>query len=117
MRKKNHYIDNKRFELVITLYHDDPETYEEELIGMFDKLITNIIEGFSFRLEKEDAKQECFVLVLKTLKNFDGAQGTAFNYFTTVIVNNLKYLYTKNKRYKEKIDKYAEKRKLESIDP
>ena len=105
---KMHYINNKEFETTIKLYLDDPDTYEDDLINMFDLLITNIIESFKFSIDKEDAKQECFLLVLKTLKNFTPSKGSAFNYFTTVIVNNLKLLYTKDKRYKTKINNYIE---------
>jgi len=107
MAKKN-YLDNKRFEEVILLYKSDPKTYEDELIKLFDVLITNIIEGFKFAVEKDDAKQDCFFLIIKTLKNFRGERGTAFNYFTTVIINNLKLIYSKNKKRREKMDKYIE---------
>ena len=103
-----HYINNKDFEKTIKLYLKDPDVYEEKLITMFDLLITNIIESFKFSIDKEDAKQECFLLVLKTLKNFKPSKGSAFNYFTTEIVNNLKLLYTKDKRYKTKINNYIE---------
>ena len=84
MGKKVHYIDNKRFEEIIPLYLNNREDYED------------------------DAKQECFLLILKTLKNFQSSKGSAFNYFTTVIVNNLKLLYTKNKKYENKILQYRE---------
>ena len=107
MVKKN-YLDNKRFEEVILLYKTDQKTHEDELIKLFDILITNIIEGFKFAVDKEDAKQDCFFLIIKTLKNFRGEKGTAFNYFTTVIINNLKLIYSKNKKRKEKLDKYIE---------
>ena len=107
MKKKN-YIDNKRFEEVISLYKEDPKNHEEELIKLFDLLISNIIEGFKFAVDKEDAKQDCFFLIIKTLKNFRGEKGSAFNYFTTVIVNNLKLIYTKNKKYKERLEQYIE---------
>ena len=107
MAKKN-YLDNKRFEEVILLYKTDQKTHEDELIKLFDTLITNIIEGFKFAVDKEDAKQDCFFLIIKTLKNFRGEKGTAFNYFTTVIINNLKLIYSKNKKRKEKLDKYIE---------
>ena len=107
MKKKN-YIDNKRFEAVILLYKDDPKTHEDELIKLFDLLISNIIEGFKFSVDKEDAKQDCFFLIIKTLKNFRGDRGSAFNYFTTVIINNLKLIYTKNKKYRERMEKYIE---------
>ena len=108
---EKHYIDNNKFEDLIKLYKQEPKEYETELFEMFDILISNILTGFSFNLEEEDAKQECFVLILKTLKNFSPERGNAFNYFTTIILNNLKLLYTKNKKYNEKIDAYTEIKK------
>lgn len=108
MGKKVYYIDNKRFEEIIPLYLHCHHDYEDELMGLFDILITNIIESFKFNIDKDDAKQECFLLILKTLKNFQPSKGSAFNYFTTVIVNNLKLLYTKNKKYEKKITEYQE---------
>ena len=107
----NHYIDNKRFEEIILLYQQDPETYEDDLVSLFDLLITNIIESFRFKVDPDDAKQECFALVLKTVKNFKPRKGTAFNYFTTIVVNNLKLMYTKNKKYNQKIENYIERKK------
>ncbi len=103
-----YYINNQRFEEIIPLYLRYPEEYEEELMNLFDLLITNIIESFKFSIDKDDAKQECFLLILKTLKNFQPSKGSAFNYFTTVIVNNLKLLYTKNKKYEKKISEYTD---------
>ena len=103
------YIDNKRFEEVIRLYQKNPREHEDELVKMFDLLIENIICSFNFKLDREDAKQECFLLILKVLKNFDPEHGSAFNYFTTVIVNNLKLMFTKGKRYREKINAYTAK--------
>tara|TARA_R100001086_G_scaffold141413_1_gene74244 strand:- start:1134 stop:1475 length:342 start_codon:yes stop_codon:yes gene_type:complete len=109
--KGKHYINNAEFEKLISLYKQDPREYENELFEMFDILISNIVTGFSFKLDEEDAKQECFLLILKTLKNFNPEMGNAFNYFTTIILNNLKLLYTKNKKYIEKIDAYTEIKK------
>ena len=108
---KNHYIDNDRFEEIILLYQQDPETYQDDLVSLFDLLISNIIESFRFKVDPDDAKQECFALVLKTVKNFKPRKGTAFNYFTTIIVNNMKLLYTRDKKYKQKIENYIERRK------
>jgi len=108
---KKHYIDNSKFEKLIKLYKLDPREHEDELFEMFDILITNIIVGFSFKLDEEDAKQECFLLILKTLKNFNPEIGNAFNYFTTIILNNLKLMYTKNKKYLEKIEAYTDLKK------
>ena len=97
-----HYIDNEEFERIILSYKEDPEKHEEELVSLFDLLITNIIESFRFKVDADDAKQDCFTLVLKTVKNFTPKKGTAFNYFTTIVVNNLKLLYTKEKKYQKK---------------
>ena len=107
----NHYIDNKRFEEIILLYQQDPKTHEDDLVSLFDLLITNIIDSFRFKVDPDDAKQECFALVLKTVKNFKPRKGTAFNYFTTIIVNNLKLLYTREKKYNQKIENYIEAQK------
>lgn len=109
MAKKNgHYIDNKRFEEVISLYIEDNAAHEQELVKLLDILITNILMSFKFRVDHDDAKQECFMLAFKTLKNFRPSSGSAFNYFTTVIVNNLKLLYTKDKKYAKKLQDYKE---------
>ena len=105
---KNHYIDNKRFEQVIRGYLEDNSAYETELVELLDTLITNILMSFKFRVDSDDAKQECFMLAFKTLKNFKPGNGSAFNYFTTVIVNNLKLLYTKDKKYNKKLQDYRE---------
>lgn len=106
-----HYINNKRFEELIELYLVDPQTHEDELFQMFDLLIDNILMSFKFNVDHEDAKQDCFYLILRTLKKFKSRKGTAFNYFTTVIVNNLKLNYTKDKRYRNKIEEYIERNK------
>jgi len=108
---KNYYIDNERFEEIILLYQQDPETHQEDLVSLFDLLINNIIDSFNFKVDSDDAKQECFALVLKTVKNFKPKKGTAFNYFTTIIVNNMKLLYTRDKKYRQKIENYIDRRK------
>ena len=108
------YIDNNKFEEVIKGYKVSPKIYEDALVEMFDLLINNIFDSFGFTIEKEDAKQDCFVLILKTIKNFNPENGSAFNYFTTIIVNNLKLLYSKNKKYQEKLAEYS--KKLEKLD-
>ena len=105
---KNHYIDNKRFEQVIRGSLEDNSAYETELVELLDTRITNILMSFKFRVDYDDAKQECFMLAFKTLKNFKPGNGSAFNYFTTVIVNNLKLLYTKDKKYNKKLQDYRE---------
>ena len=107
-KKKKNYIDNKRFEKLIQQYLKDPKPAEDELFAMFGLLIDNIITGFKFNVSIEDATQDCFLLILKTLKNFDKTRGNAFSYFTSVVLNHLSLIYTKAKKYNEKIVAYTE---------
>ena len=123
-----YYLDNQRFEELIVLYlkHNKkkrkkkgPNPHEDELMTLFDILISTILESFKFSVDPEDAKQECFLLVIKKLQNFDPDHGSAFNYFTTVILNNLRLVYTKKKKYDKKIADLFEIRKesLENSKP
>ena len=100
------YIDNNKFEELIHLFKGGDKTKEDDLFAMFDLLIDRLIMSFKFNVDYEVAKQECFLLILKVLKNFDRESGQAFNYFTTVILNNLRLLYSKNKKYSEKLEAY-----------
>ena len=61
-----HYIDNKRFEELILLYQNESTKHQEELFSLFDLLIQNIINSYGFDVDMDDAKQECFLLILKT---------------------------------------------------
>tara|TARA_R100000152_G_C6771271_1_gene197746 strand:- start:1084 stop:1476 length:393 start_codon:yes stop_codon:yes gene_type:complete len=114
-KSKPHYLNNKEFEELIKNYIKHPMLYESDLVEKLDLLITNILHTFKFKVDPDDARQECFVLAFKVLKNFDPNHGSAFNYFTTVIVNNLKLMYTKNKKYQEKIKKYQDLRTPEYL--
>jgi len=102
------YIDNKRFEELIQIYVNGDKTVQDELFGQFDLLIDRLMSGYSFRVDREEAKQECFLLILKVLKNFNREKGAAFNYMTTIILNNLRLIYTKRKRHLEKFQNYIE---------
>ena len=104
------YLNNERFEKVIAGYKAHPSIWEEELIENFDLLIKNIFDGFKFQnVDFEDARQDCFLLVFIKLANFSPSKGTAFNFFTTVILNNIKLMYSKEKRQKEKIQAFIQK--------
>lgn len=102
------YIDNKRFEVLILEYKKGNVEVEDELFEMFYTLVSKIYDGFRFSIDKENASQDCMLLIVKTLKDFDPNRGKAFNFFTTLIVNNLKKIFTKEKRHTQKIDNYTE---------
>ena len=114
------YLNNERFEKVIASYKTHPATWEDELIENFELLIKNIFDGFKFQgVEFDDVKQDCFLLIFVKIKNFSPDKGTAFNFFTTVILNNIRLMYSKEKRQKEKVQAYLAKVKeqLGDLDP
>ena len=114
------YINNERFEKVIAGYKAHPATWEDELIENFELLIKNIFDGFKFQgVEFDDVKQDCFLLIFVKIKNFSPDKGTAFNFFTTVILNNIRLMYSKEKRQKEKVQAYLAKvrEQLGDLDP
>tara|TARA_Y100001937_G_scaffold120274_1_gene177261 strand:- start:315 stop:680 length:366 start_codon:yes stop_codon:yes gene_type:complete len=100
------YIDNAKFEQLIDQFRSGDKQKEDELFGMFDILIDRLMLSYKFKVDREEAKQECFLLILKVLNNFNKDSGQAFNYFTTVILNNLRLLYSKSKKYNEKLENY-----------
>ena len=102
----SYYIDNKKFEELIAQFKSGDKGNEDELFSMFDTLIDRLMLSFKFKVDHEEAKQECFLLILKVLNNFNRDSGQAFNYFTTVILNNLRLLYSKAKKYNEKMESY-----------
>jgi len=111
------YLNNERFEKVIAGYKAHPSIWEEELIENFDLLIKNIFDGFKFNgVEFDDVRQDCFLLVFVKIKNFSPNKGTAFNFFTTVILNNIRLMYSKEKRQKEKVQAYWLKLAEQQID-
>jgi len=104
-KKSTNYIDNKKFEILVTSYCISATAeIEYEVFSILDLLIQNIFKSFAFSISIEDAKQDCFVLLLKTLRNFNPSKGKAFNYFTTIILNNLRLLYTKDKKYYSRLE-------------
>ncbi len=113
----SYYIDNKKFETLIQEFKSGNKAIENELFEMFDTLISRLMLSFKFNVDHEEAKQECFLLILKVLKNFNKDSGQAFNYFTTVILNNLRLLYSKNKRYNEKLESYRNHKMGVTKDP
>lgn len=100
------YIDNVKFEELIQEFKGGDRSHENELFEMFDVLIGRLMLSFRFNVDHEEAKQECFLLIIKVLNNFNRESGQAFNYFTTVILNNLRLIYSKNKKYNEKLEAY-----------
>jgi DNA-directed RNA polymerase specialized sigma subunit len=110
------YIDNKRFEFLISEYVKGTKNNEEELMEMFYVLIDRIMIGFNFKLEKDNAAQDCMLLIIKALVMFDPDRGQAFNFFSTLIINQLKRIFTKDKKYAQNLDGFVQFKKYTSLD-
>lgn len=97
------YIKNTDFEFWVSGYNLSG-LYETELWTAFDLLFDRIFKAYKFKIEDEDARQDCMLLLLRTVRNFTPDKGKAFNYFTTVILNNLRLLYTKDQKYYSRLE-------------
>ncbi len=103
------YLDNKDLERTICQFiacSTVPNEYGPHLISLFDVLIHNIYSSFKFKVEYDDAAQDCFLVIFQILKNFDPSKSSAFNYFTTVIANELRRIYSKDKKYETRLTNY-----------
>lgn len=102
------YINNKEFEKLIQAYVKGDKSVEDKLFTNIGLLIDKLMNGYNFQIDREDAKQECFLLILRVLKNFDKNCGKGFNFLTTCVLNNCRLLYTKQKKYNKKIENYID---------
>lgn len=102
------YLDNKAFEETIKNYLVDKKPSEDKLTEFLLLLINNILNTFTFTtIDREDVAQECFILLLRKLHKFEPGRGTtAFNYFSTVIFNQVRLMYSKNKTYTTNLGNY-----------
>lgn len=104
------YLDNKAFEETIKNYLIEKEPHEIALTEFLLLLINNILNTFTFTtIDRDDVSQECFILLLRKLHKFETGRGTtAFNYFSTVIFNQVRLMYSKNKTYTKNLDNYKD---------
>lgn len=102
------YLDNKKFEETIKAYLIDKKPNEDALTEFILLLINNILNTFTFTtVDRDDVQQECFILVLRKLHKFESDRGTtAFNYFSTVIFNQVRLMYSKTRTYNKNLSNY-----------
>lgn len=75
-----------------------------------------IVKSFKFRnVDDDDALQEAVIICFKRIDHFDPVRGKAFNFFTTLIVNQLKGLYRRNKSHSEFLWQMRKERALEEL--
>lgn len=113
-----HYLNNDEFEQCIIAYKREPKKHEEEIVYFIDLLILNIYKTYKFQIDYDDARQECFIVALRAIRNFNPTKGSAFNYFTTLVFNTFRSQYKKEDKYTTKLNEYIEKVKEETdFDP
>ena len=114
MPKKSHYINTNEFEDLIIKYNKSRKgsknhlSYQEELVKQFRLLAENIVRGFKFKIDWDDAIQEGILICLDKVKKYDKSKGRGFNYCTTIIINHFKQIYRNNKVYYQLKEAYRD---------
>jgi len=92
----NNYINNKEFEKLVQhcqLERDDKEA-NEELCRVFYVLADNILKRYNFNFTQKDdvdgIRQDMVLQAFDKLELFDRQRGTAFNWFTTIMLNKIR---------------------------
>jgi len=82
---------------------------QDELTAMYYKLVTNIVGYSKFKLiDPQDSIQDTVMLLLDKTIKFDVSKGKAFNYLSTVVLNNLRQLFRSAKHFVETKRKFAD---------
>lgn len=82
---------------------------QAKLADAFYTLATNIVRYAKFNLvEEDDAIQEGVMTCFEKIDRFNPSKGRAFNYFTTVSINQLRAQFRTAKNFNELKRKYHE---------
>jgi hypothetical protein len=110
-KKKREYINNKDLLDLIILFRDEPEdnVIKDELANAFLLLANEIFDWQKIdNLQKEEVVNEAaFVCILKASSCFSPERGSAFPYFTTVIVNYYRQQMRSQNSYNRMIGEFA----------
>jgi DNA-directed RNA polymerase specialized sigma24 family protein len=105
--KSSHYV-NKEELLNEIIGCQENDLFSDKLAEMFGKMIDGVTLRFpnlQYYSIHEDAKQDCFLLLIQKYKNFKAKKKTScFAYFTTIIYNQMRYQLSRAKRYKDHRD-------------
>lgn len=113
MAEKNarEYVNNKDLLDLIVLYREeeDDSIINDELARAFLVMANEIFDWQKINnLIKEEASNEAaFVCMRKAKSCFDPARGSAFPYFTTVIVNYYRQQMRSQKSYTKMLGEFA----------
>jgi len=109
--KNTHYLNNDYLQGLILNHqrHYSPtcSKYLKYSTGRLStalrKLIKNIMNYAKFTsIDEEDATIRCFDKCSSHIENFDPKKGKAFNYFTTIVLNELRTIWEESKKKKRK---------------
>ena len=82
---------------------------ESLLTQAFYTLAQNLVRFARFNLiDSDDVEQESVMICFEKIDRFDPSKGKAFNYFTTMTLNNMRQLFRSAKNYNQLKRKYHE---------
>jgi hypothetical protein len=87
----------------------DFNSIRDILTGQFLLLCTRLVERYcaNIVIDHDDSIQDCAMICLKRIDNFQPAKGKAFNFFTTCIIHHLRQLYRTHQSYQGFLRKLA----------
>lgn len=108
------YLDNDYFENLLKKWQTNTITDVEnnELGNIFMKLHQKIANSNCFRrydyATKQDMISHSLLIIMKSLSNWKYSKGKAFSYFTASCFYNMFAYLKKEKRMREKFEKYKQ---------
>ncbi len=110
-RKNKHYVDSKKFALLIEEYYKT-DILTDELAENVYKIASRLIYAPNFinYTYREDMVGDAIEKMLRALRNqkFKSEKGNAFSYFTKIAFNAFRNRIKKEKRIHEAILQYQE---------
>lgn len=103
---KNHYLSNNVLtDGIVRWQQEQTPAHQAELEMYFDVLASAIVKYTRFKnigLTRDEQIKELVQISFAKVNRFNPCKGKAFNYFTTVMINQLRQLYRKHKAIKDK---------------
>ena len=96
------YIDNDEFEELIRMHRasGSDDVLQRIICDFFYVLAYHIIVSAHFNMiDEEDAMQDAVMACFRKMQKFDPERGKAFNFFTTVIFNQMRGMFKTSKSY------------------
>ena len=102
------YLEEGEVEKAVNLYRDYPSTAHGKALGhIFQILAQTCIKYAKLPKQAKMTEKNCVYACFDKVNNFNPSKGKAFNYFTTIILNQMRREYRAWKSIVEKKKKYG----------